>query len=66
MPRLIFSYGDYAFYRDDFSFWNATRKGDVAPLYCAYASPAAIAKLKGLDPAAIAAMDLLQWSVLPV
>jgi hypothetical protein len=59
MARLIFTCCGYAFWRDDFAFWNVTREGDLAPRHCAYSSPEAIARLKGVD------LRNIRWSQLP-
>lgn len=48
--RHVFTYGGFAFWRDASGHWNVTRPGENAP-HCAYASPEAIAQLKGLDTA---------------
>ena len=46
----IFSHGGYDFWRDrDSGRWNVAPQGALAPSHCAYATPKAIADLKGLD-----------------
>lgn len=47
----IFNYGAYSFWRDEYGYWNVTTgKQTEPPTYGAYATPNAIAKLKGLPP----------------
>lgn len=65
MPRLIFTCRGYDFYRDDFAFWNVAPAGGRAPGHCAYATPQAVAKLKGFDSAALQALETLAWARLP-
>ena len=47
--RHIFDCGGYAFWQDDEGYWQVTRQFDPAPTRGAYASPSAIALLKGLN-----------------
>lgn len=46
--QKIFTCDGYDFWRDDSGHWNVAHKGDSAPCHCAYATPDAIAKLKGV------------------
>ena len=46
---LLFTCDGYDFYRDSTGHWNVAHKGDKAPTHCVYASPEAIAKLKGCN-----------------
>lgn len=45
----IFTCDGYDFYRDKSALWNVAHQGDNPPARCAYATPDAIAKLKGVD-----------------
>lgn len=45
----IFTCDGYDFWRDESGHWNVAHKGDAAPTHCAYASPEAIARLKGCN-----------------
>jgi hypothetical protein len=45
----IFTCDGYDFWCDALGRWNVAHKGDPAPKHCAYASPDAIAKLKGCN-----------------
>ncbi|KQW30771.1 hypothetical protein ASE36_00260 [Rhizobium sp. Root274] len=47
--QKIFTCDGYDFWRDDSGHWNVAHKGDGAPSHCAYATPDAIATLKGVN-----------------
>lgn len=48
MIQHIFTCGGYDFYRDGEGFWAVAHKGGPPPRHCGYATPEAIAQLKGV------------------
>lgn len=47
--QKIFTCDGYDFWRDGSGHWNVAHKGDGPPSHCAYATPDAIATLKGVN-----------------
>ena len=65
MPKHIFTFGGYAFFRDDFALWGCAPVGAKPPTHCGYATPEAVALLKNVPSAGLRAMAVLQWASLP-